>query len=231
MATRRAADPAGTAIWCPVRDAGAPRPSPGSRRLPLRQVVSRLPGPPLGLDLEERGARPCPVPTRVPSSSPTPRDRAPARRGPPRPSSRAPRNVVQAPPTRTSRCSSIAGRRPAQLAARPGRSCGRRSRSPTWGAGPAARRRASTTSRSLPVVDQPFPQLGRRLLVADRQLARGRRRHRRRAPPPPASGRRRCASSPARIARSTGAAPRQRGRSEKWRFTMGSCSSTGRRMI
>ena len=38
-------------------------------------------------------------------------------------------------------------------------------------------------------------------------------------------------SSPARIARSTGAAPRQRGRSEKCRFTIGTCSSTSRRMM
>jgi hypothetical protein len=34
-------------------------------------------------------------------------------------------------------------------------------------------------------------------------------------------------ASPARIARSTGAAPRQRGSSEKCRFTNGSSSSSG----
>ena len=33
-------------------------------------------------------------------------------------------------------------------------------------------------------------------------------------------------ASPARIARSTGAAPRQRGSSEKWRLTIGTASST-----
>ena len=37
-------------------------------------------------------------------------------------------------------------------------------------------------------------------------------------------------SSPARMARSTGAAPRQRGRSEKCRFTIGTCRSTSARM-
>ena len=37
-------------------------------------------------------------------------------------------------------------------------------------------------------------------------------------------------ASPARIARSTGAAPRQRGSSEKCTLSIGSCSSTGRRI-
>src|SRR5579875_284840 len=37
-------------------------------------------------------------------------------------------------------------------------------------------------------------------------------------------------TSPARIARSTGAAPRQRGRREKWTFSIGSASSTSARM-
>ena len=79
-----------------------------------------------------------------------------------------------------------------------------------------------STSRSVPSVDQ-LARGARRRSCPDRSVPRlGRRRRPCRGPPRPSIRHTPVRSSPARIARSTGAAPRHRGSSEKWRFTIGS---------
>ena len=150
------------------------------------------------------------------------RARSARRRGP---SSRLPRNVVHAPPSRTKRSIS-AGVSSSRSAARRARAWPRRSaRRPAAPASPSPAR-SSSTSSSVPTSTSSARSSAAVVGRADRHRLRTRTPARCRGPPRAASGtrrsRRRRPAAPAR----PGAAPRQRGSSEKCRLTIGSASST-----
>ena len=170
------------------------------------------------LHLEQRRARHAPVPTvcrRAHRAATSRRSRA-ARCT----LRRLPRNVVHAPPTRTTRCSSSAGCS-SRAAARQARSSPRTSARPPAAGAARARRRAARPAGRCRARRAGARSSSAGLVRADRRRARMRRRRPVSRPSSTSIRQTPVSVSPARIARSTGAAPRHRGSSEKCTLTIG----------
>ena len=206
-----------------ARIAHVPRRSPGCTRAPLRHAARRG-ACPLGLHRAEPVAAVA-VPTSTPASSPG--GATVSRVGLPRAPSGACRGTSSRRRPDPHHAIELGRRpRPVELELAPVdlRRVGRLARLRRRCSEPARRggRRAGRCRR------RPAVRGARRAArpVADRRPRSREDAARCRGPPRAAMRHTPVSSSPARIARSTGAAPRQRGSSEKWRLTIGSASST-----